>query len=97
MIFVDIIQIHLKRQLNYVTQLTSGTPEILIPLCCSTTPVRYFEFRNIHTLSGSYNSYICFVIKCTNEIAISVTGTRSCIGIIKIIVFSMNKLVFNFV
>jgi hypothetical protein len=43
MIFVDIIQIHLKRQLNYVTQLTSGTPEILIPLCCSTTPVRYLN------------------------------------------------------
>ncbi len=27
-----------------------GTLEILIPLCCSTTPVRYREFRN--TLKG---------------------------------------------
>ncbi|MGA7900439.1 MAG: helix-turn-helix domain-containing protein [Nitrososphaeraceae archaeon] len=27
-----------------------GTLEILIPLCCTTTPVRYFKFRN--TLKG---------------------------------------------
>ncbi|MFZ0325735.1 MAG: hypothetical protein WBQ25_04355 [Nitrososphaeraceae archaeon] len=27
-----------------------GTLEILIPLCCTTTPVRYLKFRN--TLKG---------------------------------------------
>jgi hypothetical protein len=57
-----------------------GTLEILIPLCCTTTPVRYLKFRN--TLKGFSSKILSKRLKELDNIGILETSIqrnpRSC-------------------